>query len=114
MALVNGLMIQEETTEIATKLKMPGFADFKASNGWLGSWKDRYRIKQRAVEGKSGQVRPETVKSWMEWVRKLCKGYKPEDIWNQDETGCFFRASPRKASQRKEANARVANNQNIE
>ena len=57
----------------------------------------QYHIKQRAVEGESGQVRSETIESWMERVRVLCKGYKPEDIWNQDDTGCFFRALPEKS-----------------
>lgn len=26
----------------------------------------------------------------MERLRELCKGYKLEDIWNEDEIGCFF------------------------
>lgn len=25
----------------------------------------------------------------MERLRELSKGYKPEDTWNEDETGCF-------------------------
>lgn len=33
----------------------------------------------------------------MERLRELCKRYKPEDIWNDDETGCFFRALPDKS-----------------
>ena len=32
----------------------------------------------------------------MERLRELCKGYRPENIWNEDETGCFFRALPEK------------------
>ena len=71
--------------------------DWHASSGWLKCWKSRYGIKQRAVEGKSGQVRTETVESWMERLRELCEGYKPEDIWNKDQTGCFFRALPEKS-----------------
>ena len=33
----------------------------------------------------------------MERLRELCIGYKREDIWNEDETGCFFRALPDKS-----------------
>ena len=33
----------------------------------------------------------------MERLREFCKGYKPEDIWNKDETGCFFPALPEKS-----------------
>ena len=50
------------------------------------------------MEGESGQVHiNEAVKSWMERLRELCKGYSPEDIWNEDETGCFFWALPEKS-----------------
>ena len=33
----------------------------------------------------------------MERLKEFCKGYKPEDIWNKDETGCFFPALPEKS-----------------
>ena len=93
----NGPMIQE-ATEIAKKLNKPvKYGGFKASSGWLECWKSRYGIKQRAVEGESGQVQAETAESCMERLRELCKGYKPEDIWNEDETGCFFHALPDKS-----------------
>lgn len=59
--------------------------------------KSRYGIKQWAVEGESGQVQPETVESWIKRLRELSKGYKPEDIWNEDETGCFFHTLPDKS-----------------
>lgn len=98
MVPINGSMIREEATEIAKKLNKPAEYDgFKASSGWLECWKSNYGIKQRTFEGESGQVETETVESWMERLRELCKGYKPEDIWNEDETGCFFRALPDKS-----------------
>ena len=76
MVPINGLMIGEEATEIAKKLNKPAEYDgFKASSGWLECWKSHYGIRQRAVEGKSGQVQTETVESWMESLRELCKGY---------------------------------------
>lgn len=90
MVHVNSPMIQEEAAEKAKIFNMQDFEGFKASNGWFGRWKDRYGIKQRHVEGESGQVRSGTIESWMERLREVCKGYNPEDIWNQDEMGCFF------------------------
>ena len=95
MVPINGPMLQEEASAIAARLG--SYPDFKASSGWLECWKNRYSIKQRAVEGGSGQVHTETVTSWMKRLRELCKGYSPEDIWNEDETGCFFRALPEKS-----------------
>ena len=32
----------------------------------------------------------------MERIVELTEGYKLEDIWNMDETGCFFKALPEK------------------
>ena len=32
----------------------------------------------------------------MERIVELTEGYKLEDIWNMDETGCFFKTLPEK------------------
>ena len=49
------------------------------------------------VRGESGDVSEETVTDWQErLIVTLVRGYSPEDIWNEDETGCFFRALPDK------------------
>ena len=32
----------------------------------------------------------------MERRRELCKGYQVKDIWNMDESSCFFKALPSK------------------
>ena len=95
MVPINGPMLQEKASAIATRLGK--YPNLKASSGWLECWKNRYGIKQRAVEGESGQVQKEAVESWMERLRELCKDYNPEDMWNEDETGCFFRALPEKS-----------------
>lgn len=73
--------------------------EFKASNGWLDSFRSRHKLKQLTV---SGDVAEETIEAWQERLKVLLKGYKAEDIWNEDETGCFFRALPEKSlSERK-------------
>ena len=47
-----------------------------------------------AICGESGDVQEETVVSWKERLPELLRGYKKEDIYNVDETGCFWRALP--------------------
>ena len=37
-----------------------------------------------------------TVTAWQERLVALVRGYSPEDIWNENKTGCFFRALPDK------------------
>ena len=49
-----------------------------------------------SVSGESGDVSGETVKSWKERLPELVQGYSKEDIWNMDETGCFWKALPDK------------------
>lgn len=90
---VSGPMLQEEALIVASRL---GINDFKASNGWLGRFKERHNIKQLVVSGESGDVNEETVTAWRERLVTLVRGYSVEDIWNKDETGCFFRALPDK------------------
>jgi len=46
------------------------------------------------VYGESGDVSGETVVSWKERIPELLRGYSAKNIWNLDETGCFWRALP--------------------
>lgn len=86
-----GHQLCEKAKQIAEKLNV---SDFKASNGWLTRWKTRHNIKQHRVCGESGEVRGETVESWKERLPEILQGYSSRDIYNLDETGCFWRALP--------------------
>lgn len=88
---VSGTMLQEEGLLIAEKLGVRGFA---ASNGWLESFKKQHNIHNMAVAGEDGDVQQETIESWNERVREITRGWKPEDVWNMDETGSFWRRLP--------------------
>ena len=37
-----------------------------------------------------------TVSSWKERLSAITAGYALDDVWNLDETGCFYRALPDK------------------
>ena len=41
-----------------------GIEDFKASNGWLTSWKKRYNIKQFKISGESADVDLDVVEDF--------------------------------------------------
>ena len=55
-----GPQLCEKAKLIAEQLNVP---DFKGSNGWLASWKNKYNIKQMRVSGESGDVSGPTVDS---------------------------------------------------
>ena len=91
---MSGPMLQEEAKVIADRL---GDNVFKASNGWLEKWKKRYNIKEMSVAGEDGDDNSVTLESWQERAKELSKGYAPEDVWNMDETGQFWKALPNKS-----------------
>lgn len=86
-----GPQLCEKAKEISESLGMP---NFKASHGWLDRWKKRFNVKQMKINGECGDVSGETVDSWKERIPELLQGYSREDIWNVDETACFWRALP--------------------
>ena len=88
---VDGTMLQEEALLIAEKLGISGFA---ASNGWLQRFKQRYNLQKMANAGKDGHVSEEKLESWNERVREITRGWSPENVWNMDETGSFWRDLP--------------------
>lgn len=86
-------MLQAEARLIAEKLHQP---EFKASNGWPQSFKTHFGLKQLTVSGEAADVSQETIHGWFERLKVLIQGYQLENIWNEDETGCFYRALPSK------------------
>ena len=51
-------------------------------------------MKRITICGESGDVRGEIVTSWKERLPEILDSYRKEDIYNLDETGCFWRALP--------------------
>ena len=69
---------------------------FRALDEWLDTWKSAYAIKERRNVGETGDVAEETSTSWMEKIQEFTKGFSSENIWNMDESGCFFKTLPDK------------------
>ena len=81
--------------QLCEKVKqITDISHFKASNGWLARWKIRHNVKQVRVCGESGELRGETVALWKERLPELLQGYSSNNIYNLDETGCFWQALP--------------------
>jgi hypothetical protein len=67
----------------------------KFSNGWLEGFKKRYGIKERRRhgEGASAQVDDESENT-MEEIREQVEEYGPENTYNMDESGYYWKMKP--------------------
>ena len=87
-------LLVEESKLIAESL---GEENFKGTNGWLQKWKRMHNITEMSITGEEGDVSAETVESWKERVKEITRGYAPQDMWNEYETGSFWKALPEKS-----------------
>ena len=87
-------MLKEEVMAINESLQDSSLDQFRASDGWLDTWKSAYTIKKRWIVGEAGDVAEETITSWMEGIQELIDKYLSENIWNMDKSGCFLKALP--------------------
>jgi hypothetical protein len=85
---INGTLTKEKAIRVAERLKLE---NFKASNGWLGRFKKRHGIMYKNLCGKALVLIKDTVDYWKtESLLRNLEDYKPNDIFNADETGIFF------------------------
>jgi hypothetical protein len=96
-----GLTVQDEhfrgqAIRFAEGLKIPVTGDnaFLFSNGWLDGFKKRKGIKSFVQHGEAGSANAAGIELARRSVRKLVEGLNPGDIFNQDESGLFWRQPP--------------------
>ncbi|XP_042901996.1 tigger transposable element-derived protein 4-like [Parasteatoda tepidariorum] len=72
--------------------------NFKGSNGWLESFKNRHGIIFRKLCGERASVPESVCEDWIKNIPDLVKGYEPKNIFNADETGLFYQCLPDKTA----------------
>ena len=72
-------------------MKIEGFS---VSNGLLQSFKRQHNLQRMNTAGEDGDVNEKVLESWNEQAREITREYKPEDVWNMDKTGCFWKGLP--------------------
>ncbi|XP_067844603.1 tigger transposable element-derived protein 4-like isoform X1 [Heptranchias perlo] len=88
-ALITGRLLAQKAKQLAAALGKP---DFNPSEGWLQRWKSRHNIVFRRPHGEKLSSDWTGAELWMEDVLPgLLEGYGPQDIFNCDETGVFYR-----------------------
>ena len=91
-ASISGPLLIEKAQKFASDM---GYDDFKCSQGWLTSFKERYNIKLRSIQGEERDVKTEDVDAWHQTVwTEILQEYEAKDIYNCDESGLFYRILP--------------------
>ena len=69
--------------------------NFVATDGWFQRWKKRENIVYGKAFGEQLDVNIEGAEMWpkTQWPALIAQ-YSPDDIFNADETGLYFRALP--------------------
>ena len=89
---ISGPILQEFALKVANELGDTG--GFKASNGWLDRFKSRYNIQFKVISGEAASVNSETIEDWTSRLPVILANYDPDDVYNCDETGLFFKLLP--------------------
>lgn len=90
---VSGTLMSTAATEIADEMGV----EFSATTGWFDRFKKRRGIAFRAICGESAAVNITETDDWRKTVLpEILKDYHPNDIYNADETGIFFKCLPDK------------------
>jgi len=67
---------------------------FKGSHGWIDNFKKRHNLKQYCIHGEAASAPLEDLDAMRDRLRETLKGYDPENIFNCDETGLFWKMKP--------------------
>ncbi|KAF7239066.1 Tigger transposable element-derived protein 1 [Varanus komodoensis] len=67
--------------------------NFQASKGWFDRFQKLFNIKSVYLHGEAASASKEAVEKYPETFRHIIeeKGYKPEQVFNIDETGLFWK-----------------------
>ncbi|XP_018318868.1 tigger transposable element-derived protein 4-like [Agrilus planipennis] len=93
---INGPILREKAEQFSKLLKHDSF---RASNGWLGNFKKRHELifNNKKIFGEStASVNNEIFDEWKTQLQSLLNDYEPNDVFNADETGLFFKCLPDK------------------
>lgn len=92
---INSTIIKEKALEISKIINQD--SAFVASSGWLEKFLNRNNISHRSLSGEGASIDLSVVENWTSELQNKCLNYQPNDIYNIDETGLFYKQTPNKS-----------------
>ena len=89
---INGPLLLAKANTLASVL---GDTAFKATNGFIDRWKTRHGIVFKKVCGEEESVSQGDTETWLDVILpEHLDQFAPENIFNADETGLFYKLQP--------------------
>lgn len=82
-------------TSITAQAGLSLAAPFRASNGWLSSFKKRFGLSSQKFSGQGADVNMSSVEEYISNVSDYLNEYSLEQLWNADETPFPYRMNPK-------------------
>lgn len=90
-APINRSILMEKATSLGKEMG----EDFQATDGWLTRWKGRHGIEYKKLHGEKADADEIGASAWIKNVwPTIIEKYDASNIYNLDETGLYYRATP--------------------
>ena len=87
---IRAYIIENATSESTRFL----YLDFRAGDCWSLKFRKRHDIKHLSINGKEDNIESTEIHTGRVQVKDSVAGYEPQNIFNVDETGLFYRQLP--------------------
>jgi len=92
---LTGEIIKEKAIRFGKIMNIDNFA---GSSGWFSRFRKRQGLKWRCLTGDAAEADGSVAIEWIEnYLKPILGQYDPNDIFNGDETGIFYRCFPGKS-----------------
>ncbi|CAB5344386.1 unnamed protein product [Rhizophagus irregularis] len=89
---IDGNILKTKASYFANQFSIE---DFHQSDGWLTGFKKCHGLRQYKKQGEAASApSAESIEHDRLALQQILAPYKPEDIWNGDETGLFWKMEP--------------------
>ena len=89
---ISGKLLAQKACDFATLLDIQ---DFKGSNGWVAGFKKCYNLESYVKHEEAASApSEENLNEMRKDLQNILKEYSPDDIFNIDETGLYWKMEP--------------------